>query len=167
MPTATGVSLTEYLDTAYRPDREFLEGELLERNVGEWDHSRLQALLSSYLLRREKEWGILVAVEQQVQVKTTRFRIPDILVLTGPPPDMGIVTKAPFLCIEILSPTDRMAEMQERIQDYLTFGVRYVWVIDPHSHRAFVYTEDAMREAKDGVLRTANPDVYVHLSELE
>jgi hypothetical protein len=50
--TPTLVSLSEYLATIYRPDCEYVDGELLERNVGEWDHSRLQALLSGYLLRR-------------------------------------------------------------------------------------------------------------------
>ena len=49
------VSLDEYLNTSYRPDCDFLEGEILERNVGEWDHSRLQALLGSFLLDRERQ----------------------------------------------------------------------------------------------------------------
>ena len=49
MSTGTVVTLSEYLATSYRPDCEYLDGELLERNVGEWDHSRLQMLLSRYL----------------------------------------------------------------------------------------------------------------------
>jgi len=31
---ATAVPLSEYLNTTYRPDCDYLEGELLERNVG-------------------------------------------------------------------------------------------------------------------------------------
>jgi hypothetical protein len=84
--TGTVVTLSEYLATSYRPDCEYLDGELLERNVGEWDHSRLQSLLSCYLCNREKQWGILVVIEQRVQVKASRFRVPDISVLAGPPP---------------------------------------------------------------------------------
>src|SRR5690348_18465889 len=83
--TATFVPLSEYLETSYRPDCDYLEGELLERNVGEWDHSRLQVLLSSYLSNREKQWGTLVVLAQRVQVKSRRFRVPDIAVLTSPP----------------------------------------------------------------------------------
>jgi Uma2 family endonuclease len=164
--TAAIVPLSEYLDTSYRPDCEYLDGELLERNVGEWDHSRLQMLLSHYLWSREKELGILVAPEQRVQVKPTRFRVPDIAVLTHPPSG-PILEEPPFLCIEILSPRDRMQEMQERIDDYLNFGVRYVWVIHPSTRRAFVYTSEEFHEVKDGVLRTGNPDIRVPLSELE
>lgn len=167
VPTATTVPLTEYLNTSYRPDCEYLDGELLERNVGEWDHSRLQMLLSGFLSNREKEWGILVVIEQRVRVKRTRFRVSDIAVLTGGAPSGPIIEKPPFLCIEILSRRDRMAEMQERIDDYLDFGVRFVWLIHPRTRRAFVYTKEGVSEMKDGVLCTTNPDLRVALHELE
>ncbi len=166
MASATFVPLSEYLETSYRPDRDYLDGELLERNVGEWDHSRLQMLLSRYLSNREKEWGILVVPEQRVQVKARHFRVPDISVLTGPP-SSPILTEPPFLCIEILSKSDRMEEMQERIDDYLNFGVHYVWLINPRKRRAFIYRSEGVQEVKDGVLWTANPDLRVSLSELE
>jgi len=161
------VPLSEYLNTSYRPDCDYLEGELLERNVGEWDHSRLQGLLGSYLLSREREWGILVVLAQRVQVKVNRFRVPDITVLKGPRPAGGIVTEPPFLCIEILSPRDRAKEMLERIRDYLTFGVRYVWVVDPCTRHGYIHTADGIREVRDGVLTTSNPDISVSLSDLE
>jgi Uma2 family endonuclease len=134
--------------------------------VGEWDQSRLQMLLSRYLSNREKVWGILVVVEQRVQVKPTRFRIPDVAVLVAPPSG-PIVNEPPLLCVEILSPRDRMQEMQERIDDYLAFGVRYVWLIHPQTRRAFVYTAEGVREVKDGVLCTDEPHIRVPLTELE
>jgi Uma2 family endonuclease len=165
--TTTVVPLSEYLETSYRPDCEYLDGELLERNVGEWDHSWLQSELSRYLGNRQKQWGILAVVEQRVQVKAKRFRVPDITVLLGPPPPGPIIQQPPFLCIEILSPSDRMAEMQDRIDDYLNFGVRYVWLIHPKTRRAFVYTADGVREAKDGILSTEGPEIRVSLAELE
>ena len=166
MSTATAVSLTEYLNTSYRPDCDYLDGELLERNAGEWDHSRLQMLLSRYLSNREQQWGIVVAIEQRVQVKAHRFRVPDIIIIVGDPPDEPIVTTPPFLCIEILSPRDRLTEMQERIDDYLSFGVNYVWVIDPKTRRAYVYSAAGIHELRDGVLTTGNPNIRVVLDEL-
>jgi Uma2 family endonuclease len=165
--TATVLPVSEYLATSYRPDCEYLDGVLLERNVGEWDHSRLQQLLSRYMGNREKEWGVLVVTEQRVQVTGTRWRIPDLAVVTGVPRDGRIIDEPPFLCIELLSPSDRMTEMQERIDDYLRFGVRYVWLINPVNRRAFVYTADGMHEVRDGVLRASNPDIAVPLAGLE
>jgi Uma2 family endonuclease len=166
MPAATIVSVSEYLATSYRPDCDYLDGKILERNVGEWDHSRLQMLLSRYLSNREKQWGIVVVPEQRVQVKPTRFRVPNIAVLAAPPAD-PIVVEPPLLCIEILSPSDRMAEMQERIDDYLNFGVRSVWLIHPHTRRAFVYTAESVQEVKDGILRVDGTEIYVPLHDLE
>ena len=157
----------EYLDSVYRPDREYLDGELLERNVGEWDHSLLQSMLIYYLRHRGKAWGIVAVTEQRVQVTPSRFRIPGITVVTAVPSNGRIVDQPPFLCIELLSPRDRMTEMQERIDDYLRFGVRYVWVINPANRRAFVYTTDGMHEVRDGILRTSDPDITVPLSDLE
>lgn len=106
-------------------------------------------------------------VEQRVQVKATRFRVPDISVLFGGAPAGPIIVEPPFLCIEILSRDDRMTEMQERIDDHLSFGVRYVWLIHPRTRRAFVYTREGVTEVKDGVLRTNDPDISVPLAELE
>ncbi|MDP9053111.1 MAG: Uma2 family endonuclease [Acidobacteriota bacterium] len=167
MSAATAVTLSEYLNTSYRPDCDYLEGELLERNVGEWDHARLQMLLSGFFLGREKDLGILVVPEQRVQVKAQRFRVPDITVLAGPRPAGGIITEPPLLCIEILSPSDRIVEMQDRIHDYLDFGVRYVWLIDPRTRLTYVHTPDGVQEVKDGVLTTKDPDIRLVLSELE
>ena len=167
MSVATAVPLSEYLNTSYRPDCDYLEGELLERNVGEWDHARLQGLLYGYLFSREKELGILVVPEQRVQVKARRFRVPDITVLAGPRPAGGIITEPPFLCIEILSPSDRVVEMQDRIRDYIDFGVRYVWVMDPLTRLTFVYTADSVQEVRNGILSTKHPDIHVALNELE
>ena len=124
-------------------------------------------LLSRYLSNREVQWGIIVLPEQRVQVKTARFRVPDITVIAGPLPATPILLQPPFLCIEILSRGDSMYDVQERIDDYLAFGVQNVWVINPRTRRAFEYTSDSIREVKDGVLRTQNPDIELPLSAME
>ncbi len=165
MERGTLVSVEEYLSSSYRPDREYLDGQLLERNVGEKDHSKLQMLLSAYLHNSSGKLGIHVFPEQRVQIKPTRFRVPDVCVVAGDEPREQIFTSPPFLCVEILSKDDRMTEMQERIHDYLSFGVRYVWVIDPRTKQAYVHTSESSREAKDA-LRTETPEIIVPLSEL-
>jgi Uma2 family endonuclease len=40
---------------------------------------------------------------------------------------------APDLAVEILSPSNTMSEMQEKVIDYLDAGTRQVWVVDPGS----------------------------------
>jgi Uma2 family endonuclease len=166
MGTAVLVSVEEYLHTVYRPDCDYVDGVVEERNLGEYDHARLQGLLLQWLMALEKRLGIWVVLEQRVRVKPTRYRIPDICVVVGAEPQEQAFTKPPFLCIEILSVEDRMVRVQERIDDYLEFGVRYVWLINPQTRKAWIYTSDGAREAKDGVLRTAAPEIAVPLSEV-
>jgi len=166
MGTATLVPVSEYLSTDYSPDCEYLDGEVEERNVGAKDHGNVQKRLLLYLGTRERQLGIFVIQEQRLQLTPTRFRVPDICVVLGPEPEEQIFTRPPFLCIEILSPEDRMSRMQDKIGDYLGFGVRYVWLVDPQTRRAYVYTSDGMTEVKDGVLRTREPEIAVPLAEV-
>lgn len=166
MASATLVPVSEYLSTSYRPDCEYVDGVVLERNLGELEHSELQLGIGTWLKNRRKQLGIRAYSEQRVQVKPTRFRVPDLCVVVGERPKESILTRPPFLCIEILSKDDRMSEMQDRISDYLTFGVRYVWLIDPLKRRAWIYTADGSREAKDGIVRTENPEIALPLAEI-
>ncbi len=165
MERGTLISVDEYLATSYRPDREYVNGFLLERDVGERDHSSLQMVLSAFLHNRRQELGIQVFPEQRVQVAATRFRVPDICVIVGEEPEEQILTSPPFICVEILSKCDRMSEMQERIEDYLSFGVPYVWILDPRMKRAYLHTSEGSREVKDA-LRTENPEILVSLDEI-
>jgi len=160
------ISVDEYLRSVYEPDCDYVDGILVERNVGEKDHSLIQQELWFYLRQRRREWGIFPIIEQRLQVSPTRFRVPDVCVVAGPEPKEQVFTQPPFLCIEILAPEDRMSRMQLKIDDYLSFGVAYVWVIDPQTRRAWVYTPDLMREIRDGMLRTERPDLAVPLDEL-
>ena len=166
MAAATQISVTEYLNTTYRPDRDYVDGEVLERNLGERDHSQPQALLAAYFLVRRKEWGVWALTEQRVQVTQHRFRIPDVCVLRADAPYEQVVSAPPLICIEILSKDDSFASIVHRLDDYLVMGVANVWVIDPRLRRGYRYTPEGLLEAKDGILRTSNPDLSVPLTAL-
>src|SRR5579862_2239833 len=161
MPTGTLISVEEYLATSYRPDVDYVDGRIEERNLGQRDHSNLQMVLSAYLFARAKQWDIRVYPEQRVQVKPGRFRVPDICVIVGETKEQ-VFTVPPFLCIEILSPDDRMSRVEQRIDDYLDMGVPYVWLLDPETRRAFVATKaGGLREEKGEALKTESPALEV------
>jgi Uma2 family endonuclease len=164
MATGTLISLDEYLSTMYHPDCEYVDGELIEHNMGETDHSALQVIIASLLYNQRRESGIHVYTELRVQVSPTRFRIPDVLVTTHKVRGR-ILREPPFLCIEILSPEDRVSRMEKKIDDYLAFGVKYVWLIDPEDKSAWVYTAQHKREPVR-VLTTAEPNISLPLDEL-
>jgi Uma2 family endonuclease len=166
MSSATLFSVQEYLAASFRPDRDYVDGEIQERNLGERPHSYAQMSLGAFLFQRKAQWGITVLSEQRVQVSPTRFRVPDICVIYASDPNEAIVKQAPFLCIEVVSPEDRVLRLNERLSDYFQMGVRYVWVIDPQTRRAFCYTPGEMHEVLDGILRTKDPDIEVPLEEV-
>ena len=166
MATATRVSIEEYLRTDYEPDCDYVDGVLEERNVGQRDHSFVQTAVGAFLFALRRKLGLQVFTEQRLRVLPTRFRIPDSCVVLGAFPDEQVFSKPPFLCIEILSPDDRMSAVQRRIRDYLTFGVKFVWVIDPQERRGWVYTGADSHEPADGTLRTSDPEILLPLSEI-
>lgn len=164
MLTRTPISEEEYLRTSYRPDCDYVDGEVVERNLGEWDHSRLQGRLLVYLARYEKN-GIIAVPEQRVRVKPKRYRIPDVCVVLAEPGEK-ILTKPPFICIEALSREDRLSRVMTRAQDFLELGVPYVWILDPETRQAYAATPQGLREVKEGVLATENPRLELQLSEI-
>ena len=160
------ISVETYLATSYSPDCDYVDGEVQERNFGEYNHSSLQTAIALYFGMRKKQWGIDVVVEQRVQVSPTRFRIPDVCITLGKPEEQ-IFRKAPFLCVEVLSPEDRMSRIEAKIDDYLKMGVPHVWVLDPQTRQAYSVTPvTGLREVKDGILRTENPVFEVPLNQL-
>ena len=166
MGTTALVPVGEYLSTDYSPDCDYIDGVLEDRNVGEHDHGRLQAMLISLLMALEKKLGIRVVAEQRVQISLTRFRVPDVCVVIGKP-DEQVFTRPPFLCAEILSPEDRMSRMDRKVRDYLGFGVPYVWVIDPTNRTATTYTpHQGTLVTGDGVLQTVDPEIIISLPDL-
>ncbi len=124
--------------------------------MGERTHARIQRRLIVYFDLRSKELGIEVVPEQRVQVSPTRFRIPDVTVVKSSQVQGEIFTAPPHLCIEILS-KDTMEYMQEKIDDYLRFGVPYVWIINPRLRKGYIATKAGLVEAESGVLTTSDP----------
>ena len=98
MASATQIPVSEYLKANYRPDREYVDGEIRDRNVGKWSHARVQWLLAQWFANHEREWDIIGGTEQRVQVTPTRVRVPDLVVLRpGPQPE--ILVEPPLLVI--------------------------------------------------------------------
>ncbi len=138
MATPVLVPISEYLNTTYRPDRDYLEGELLERNMGERPHGLLQGILFSIFQTNRRSWNLLPILEQRVQTSAQHFRIPDICLVHPEDGSEGIVRVPPLLCVEILAKDDTLAAIQKRVDDYLDMGVTAIWMVDPLSRQAYI-----------------------------
>ena len=152
-----------YDRTSYRPDREYIDGEVRERNVGTWEHARLQWLLAQWLGNNEHRWGVMGSTEQRTQVSGTRIRIPD-LVVVRPGSQTEVLTAPPLLVIEILSPDDTYTDTQQCAEDYRKMGVPMIWVIDPETRTGRMCHEATWTEARR--LEVPGTPIHVDLDEI-
>lgn len=49
---------------------------------------------------------------------------------------------APDLAVEVLSPKDRIYKLERKIREYLSAGVRLVWIVNPDSRRVRIHRLD-------------------------
>src|SRR5580658_3218136 len=166
MSSVAGVSVEEYLSTAYRPDCDYVDGEVRERNVGEYPHSNLQTRLVIWFGNRQRDWNIRVLPEQRVRISAQQYRIPDVCVLRREQPIEPVFTRPPLICIEILSKDDRLRDVQERVDEYLDFGVSNVWILDPGLRKGYVCTHSGFQEPESGILQAAGSDVRIPPAEI-
>jgi len=153
MSTATLVPVEEYLNTSYDPDVEYVDGVLVERNVGDWLHSLIQRNLILAFGRRYP--NIYAVPELRSQTKQTRYRLPDVCVLLAPPRTKYLVDAA-HIAIEILSEDDRMSKMLEKLEEYAVKGVPNIWLIDPRLQRVSVYIDGDLELVKSDTISTSD-----------
>src|SRR5580700_10399211 len=139
-PTSALVPVEEYLNTSYPDgDREYLDGLVVERNVGTPGHSALQKILIVHLAAYEKSLQIAVRPECRTRIEEARYRVPDVLVMARPfRQNDRVVLDPPLLIVEILSPDDRMRDTIQRFREYERLGVRHIVQMDPEDRTTFV-----------------------------
>ena len=98
------------------------------------------------------------------KLKAERFRIPDVCVCAASSTDTRIVTTAPLVVVEVLSPEDRIANYNERIADYIGMGVRGIWVVDPATRKGWDCSSGSWIET--GVFRLAESPIYLDLGTI-
>ena len=166
MATPVLIPVHEYLGTTFHPDCDYIDGEIKERHLGEKPHSTIQGFFSALFFANRKAWHVRAFTEQRVQTSATRFRIPDVCVLPLGESAEGIVRSAPLLCIEILSPRDTLAELQERIDDYLAMGVRNIWLFDPVRRLAWTVVNGSIEKLTDDEFSIPGTPIRIPLAAL-
>jgi Uma2 family endonuclease len=145
MATGTTVTPEEYLHTNYDPDMEYVDGQLVERSVGERRHSRTQTILIRVLSAREEDRGFEVFTEQRIVIQPRRrYRVPDVCV-KAVPHDPTPILELPDLILEILSPDDTLTKVGEKCAEYSHAGIPSIWVADPYRKALYAYGSDGLR----------------------
>lgn len=131
----------------FEHDAEFVEGRVVERPMPTPQHSKMQGFLVRvlHMLR-----GLQALPELRLRTRLDRTRVPDVCLIRTIPNDSP-TTIAPYLCVEILSPEDRMVEVLDRVSEYFDMGVQFVWIIDPVSFTGEIRTKDGIKTVTDGM----------------
>jgi Uma2 family endonuclease len=141
MGAKSAIAVEEYLRTSYPDlDREYRDGEVLERTMPDRLHAHVQGLLGGLLVALRVALKLFVYPEMRVMIRPGVYLIPDISVYHPAPPEPLVPDTPPFITIEILSPDDRMHDVLAKLNEYHQWGVPHVWLVDPHSK--LMYTCD-------------------------
>ena len=126
MATGTLISVAEYLNTSYRPDCDYVDGEVLERAIwANWSMARLQTAIAAWIFRSPTEKS-----EHNYRCRTAgsslgegAFRIPDVSVFE-PRSAYGTYSAcaADHLLRSAVEVHDTMRSLRDRANDYLKFG---------------------------------------------
>ena len=137
---------------------ELIDGVLVEKTMGYLES--IIAMKIVYLLMaftEKNDLGVVLGPGGTLRVLPQQVRIPDVCFISWARfpnrqlPSEPIPALAPDLAIEVLSPGNTEAEMQRKLRDYFTAGVRMVWYVDPRAARARSYTAaDQFVEAAEG-----------------
>ena len=166
MSSATLIPVSEYLSGTYEPDCDYIDGELQDRNWGELSHALLQGILGATFHNNRRVWDIIAGIAMRVQVAATRYRIPDVCVVRRSDPADAIVKTPPLICIEVLSPEDRLQRVQERVEDYARMGVEHIWIIDPIRRQAWGATADGSQTHVDAEFTVPGTPIRISLAEV-
>jgi Uma2 family endonuclease len=166
MASVALIPVSEYLKTTYRPDCDYVEGEVRERNVGERPHALMQWILCTIFNLNRQAWGVIAAPELRVRVAARRVRIPDVTVMRRSDPPDAVVNVAPLICLEVLSPSDTLVSLQERVDDYRRMGVEHVWIVDPVGRHAYVASESGFQQPGDGEFQVPGTAIRLVLREV-
>jgi Uma2 family endonuclease len=163
MAVETLVSVEEYLNTSYSPDMEYVDGVLVEINVGDPIHSFVQGRIVHAFYQKYPE--LIVLPEVRSRTTDTRYRLPDVAVAFRMPTGR-FIGEAPFIAIEILSEDDRMSRLIEKLKEYAAMGIPNIWVFDPRLKKMFKFHGNILEEVESDTISTGDPCIELTREEI-
>ncbi len=145
--TPTVFSLEDWMENP--PEgREWIDGQLLEKNSMTLKHARIQLKLGTYWIAYKDSSGHGGEVYTDVPCRTEKQgRYPDVAYL---PPDLvaeygnaKVLPQSFPLCAEIVSPTDLAEDVIAKAGEYLESGGEEVWLVFPESRWIIVVTKES------------------------
>lgn len=111
--------------------------------------SRISQLIGNWIDTQSEPRGEVFSGEQGVILRHDPLSVAGVDVVYIPhvvrwreDHSTTMIDGVPLLCVEILSPSNTMEEIDDKTREYLNFGVPLVWVVDPQDETVTVYRPD-------------------------
>jgi Uma2 family endonuclease len=150
------VSKTRYtpedlLNITDRPMPELIDGELVEREMGQKSDSialRIGRLVGNYVDDHDLglcngaqgSYQVFVDDPEKVRIPDSSFTRKDRVPEDGPAE--GHARVVPDLIVEVVSPNDSVGKLNRKINDFLNAGVVLIWVVYPDTKTVQVHRID-------------------------
>lgn len=136
-------------DDGYRD--ELVRGRLVREPGPGNEHGMVQANLTAELHRhmREHDLGVVrVETGYVLSTEPATVRCPDVSFIARdriPPEGLprGFPRIPPDLAVEVVSPSNTAADVQEKVEEYFGAGVRQVWIVYPRTRKVAVHLSPA------------------------
>jgi Uma2 family endonuclease len=161
MSTRTLIAPEEYERMSFdglTPD--YVEGELVERALPTYPHSRTQVRIGGVFEALQKRHRCFGCSELRLRVSASRYYIADVCVFLGDPPVSPYPVAPPQIVIEIISPDERVSELLRKLEDYESWGVKHVWAVEPERGKLYLFTAGALTPAS----RWQIPEIGVEIT---
>lgn len=157
------LSVEEYLSGEYSPEFEYVDGLLVETNVGDFIHASVKSNLILALCSKYPRVKVLPTLT--TRITATRYRLPDICVVLKNPSGRYL-EEGPLIAIEVLADADRATLMLEKLKDYSALGATNIWVLDPRTRQMLVFRGNALVEIEGDVIATESPRLELTRDEI-
>lgn len=148
------------------PDQEpeYVHGELRYKPIPDRIHGKLQALLGTLFAAQLGQFGFSAESEVRCKLSSDIYRLPDVAVFGPDHPEDLLPDVPPLVVIEIVSRDEKYTELLEKLEDYRTWGVKNIWVVDPWRWRLSVFDNSGLHDVE--ALRLSEPRFEVNPDQL-
>ena len=144
-PTARLLSVADYLAAETKPASEYEDSVMTRKPWPTRKHGLIQGWLVELL--RQQSPHLEPGSEITVQIRTGKFMVPDVIAQRRDAIQDPYPTEPVALCVEILSPSDRLSDALAKCEAYLAWGVPHTWIVDPDQRCAWTCSAgDRLRE---------------------
>jgi hypothetical protein len=162
----SAIPLDLYLQRVYRPDCDYIDGEVRERNAGYWPHSEMIGIIGSKLHEFAKATDTVALLSVRIRVGEDCVLVPDVCLAHRTRPREDVIVTPPLLCVEVVAEADTFLAMQDRVERFLAMGVQNIWIVEQHGRLASYATKRGYLRPEDGILRIPGTQIEISLVAL-